>query len=1615
MAIQPPVLTLYLDQSEVWAGGTLQLTAVVAHGGPAPEEYVLSIRGVDPAWVTLRPPTLSVEAGGQATATILIAPPADAASAELVLTVRAFAQMSNIVIEATQIALLYSASGAPPVRTVVPYETEPRGLRPGAMWALAAGMAVLVIVVGVLVFFAMRAKNNGVASATCVGKPLQQVDLYSDDLTTAIRIREPDLSNLRVLRTEPAETLSPLFASLVSLSPDGSRIAYVTASNEALDDAHIWSLDVANPSQRQELASVPKGMWVVRPAWSADSKQIAFVRYNDQQAALGQSQLELWIAEVGGQPRKVASPAELRPEGFYGDVSQPLCWSQDNRSVLFSSVTSVVNQGARPTGTARVATTATGPRQVAVNVLTGSTEAVTTVAPVPGATRQPAAGAAVGACGLPPFSQNDPTWRNVIMQSSGDTIGQYGCAVTASAMLLNYYGAILTPPQLSACLQDHADQLAWAGVPGCSNGAVTGSNAFDFSWPNLDQVLATGNPAIVGMARGQTGLHFVIVTAGGGGDAGDYTVMDPWDGTTSKTLQTFFASGYNPRWIRTFAGTDRACARLVATQTPASDKTGVSVATDGALLVPAQLLPIFTKVAGQSGVPREILLAMARVASDFTPRAMGQPIAQNSGTEDERALGMMQFLPSVYRMFETNADAATGRQLGDAGIWDPEASLWAAAFYLQMHGVGADPHTALAGFTTVDGYADLVLRVAVQYRAALIPDDNIYDPNGTNVPGTLAAPNPVNPPAFVSTTGGAQASGRASSGSAVVGGVGTPSGGLTTAGTPASGGSAAASGGATGRAGMLWSVPDASVGRREVQLDVNTANIGEIVSFNLYTLSQSGSVVGPVNQPTLSRQISPGAIIRDDGVYEAVLVTRQDGLVRVSRRKFTIDRTAPRLDVTVSNGLTPPGTGTSGTSTTGGATRAASSATTGQARPATAGLTRLRIGYSDPLSGVAAIEYSLDSGAWQLYFGDVSFKPELFVTAPGNHTVRIRATDLAGNVSTERALDFSVTAAPRAGTVATPPSGTFVPTLFSPTPLAPNATLSGPAASPSAALTTPTVTPVPSATVPLSAIVSTAPGAAPPGGAGAPLPSTPVGAAAGTTVAGGSQPTTATGGTTAAGTVVGAGTPGGSGTTPVAGAGTPAAGATTASGTTTGTTAAGTGTVTGTNTAAPTASATPAPGVHIDAISCPDTLVGNSDTCSLATITNSGAAALTITKAEASGDFSVGDFKSSCGSRLSAGATCQIVVTFSPTTGGSRVGRLTVTDNAPDSPQSIPLSGRGLAISTTPTVAPTPAPAIRIDPVTCPDTLVGTTQQCTLMTITNTSATALPITALSANGEFAVGNNSCSIPLAPGAPCQVVVNFTPTGLAARVGSMTVTFGGAGSPQTVPLHGNGIAPSVSLIPTQLLCPDTHVGQSATCQAVLSNIGTAVLTITSITMTSTPPVFTIPNNACGTTLSPGATCQIPITFAPLINGAYTGTLTVSDNAFNSSGPQLVHVTANGVGGAPAASLTLSTPCPDTMAGHSASCQVTVTNNGTAVLAISSISITPGMSTPTTQPTTFTQSANTCGAGVNPGATCQITITFTPPGVNPLNSSFTATLVVNDNAPGSPHMVTVTGKGI
>jgi len=104
-------------------------------------------------------------------------------------------------------------------------------------------------------------------------------------------------------------------------------------------------------------------------------------------------------------------------------------------------------------------------------------------------------------------------------------------------------------------------------------------------------------------------------------------------------------------------------------------------------------------------------------------------------------------------------------------------------------------------------------------------------------------------------------------------------------------------------------------------------------------------------------------------------------------------------------------------------------------------------------------------------------------------------------------------------------------------------------------------------------------------------------------------------------------------------------------------------------TGASTMTATPS------SLSFPSQPVGTPSSAQVVTLNNTGLATLNITQVSISGDFAE---TNTCGLSLPAGHSCQISVTFTPTTTGTRTGTLSVTDNAVGSPQTVPLSGTGI-------------------------------------------------------------------------------------------------------------------------------------------------------------------------------------------------------------------------------------------------------------------------------------------------------------------------------------------------
>jgi uncharacterized repeat protein (TIGR03803 family) len=296
--------------------------------------------------------------------------------------------------------------------------------------------------------------------------------------------------------------------------------------------------------------------------------------------------------------------------------------------------------------------------------------------------------------------------------------------------------------------------------------------------------------------------------------------------------------------------------------------------------------------------------------------------------------------------------------------------------------------------------------------------------------------------------------------------------------------------------------------------------------------------------------------------------------------------------------------------------------------------------------------------------------------------------------------------------------------------------------------------------------------------------------------------------------------------------------------------------------------------------------VGISSSPQATTLTNSGNLPLTITSIQITGADS-SDFgqTNNCPSSLPPNSSCQINVSFTPAATGNRSAAVSVTDNAPGSPQSVPLTGVGVL------------PAVTFSPTNLNfgSQTVGASSSPLKTTLTNTGQGVLTIASIGIAGtnsnEFAQTNN-CPASLSPNASCSISVTFTPTAVGNANASVTIADNAPGSPQTVPLAGIGVT-GISFSPPIVTFPNQYVGTSGLPQTVtLNNTGDSVITITNVK--ASPSDFA-PLSACGNSVVPGASCSIGVFFDPTTSGTRDGVLSVTDSA--SSSPQTVPLSGTG----------------------------------------------------------------------------------------------------------------------
>jgi FG-GAP-like repeat/Abnormal spindle-like microcephaly-assoc'd, ASPM-SPD-2-Hydin/FG-GAP repeat len=424
-------------------------------------------------------------------------------------------------------------------------------------------------------------------------------------------------------------------------------------------------------------------------------------------------------------------------------------------------------------------------------------------------------------------------------------------------------------------------------------------------------------------------------------------------------------------------------------------------------------------------------------------------------------------------------------------------------------------------------------------------------------------------------------------------------------------------------------------------------------------------------------------------------------------------------------------------------------------------------------------------------------------------------------------------------------------------------------------------------------------------------------------------------------------------------------------------------------------------GPYPDPVAFPATVVSHESPAQTVVLTNNRSTSLSVggialTGADAAQFAAVGDGCS--GATVPPGGTCSVQLRFRPANTGAYSARLEFVDDGPGSPQSAALTGTGVTpVGFNPTA------------VAFGSTVWGLQSAPRTVTVTNNGTRGLSISSTAVVGAdpsvFTTSNDTCRRQtIAPGASCGIAVTFRPGGLGPRSASLQLNDDAADSPQLVPLSGTGVSPAG--LPTSATFqkrPEHTVSGAKT--VTLTNRGTANLAVDSVALTGADADdFRAGSDTCtGATLAGGQSCSVQVRFAPLSPGFKTAGLRFTDSA--PDGAQTVALS-----GAAFASPALALSPTSLKLGHvpvgttSAAKTVTLTNIGSLQMTIWSILVEGANASD------FTGLTQNCTGALGPGQSCTASVAFQPTATG----TRTATLTIQDSAPGSPHHLRLQGTG-
>jgi hypothetical protein len=303
---------------------------------------------------------------------------------------------------------------------------------------------------------------------------------------------------------------------------------------------------------------------------------------------------------------------------------------------------------------------------------------------------------------------------------------------------------------------------------------------------------------------------------------------------------------------------------------------------------------------------------------------------------------------------------------------------------------------------------------------------------------------------------------------------------------------------------------------------------------------------------------------------------------------------------------------------------------------------------------------------------------------------------------------------------------------------------------------------------------------------------------------------------------------------------------------------------------------------------------------------------------------------------ISPSGSTVATICYTPTVAQTDTGSFDINSDDPDEAVvNVPLSGSGIEI-----------PDITISPMTFNfgSIVVGNSSDLTT-TISNTGTGILTVSGMTVdNYDFSIVSPvPTPFNIESAGSTVATIRYSPTVATTDTGTLTVTSNDAiNTVLGLTLFGVGITPEIDTDVTSLNFGNIDIGSSSNLTTTISNIGSANLTISGLTIDNN--VFTIVtpiSDSLPFVISQAGSTEATITFTPVVAGTVTGNFTITNDDLDES-EYIVTLSGNGI---PVPEIDVSPTSlsfGSVILGNSSDLTTTISNIGTETLIVSGLTV-------------------------------------------------------------------------